>query len=58
MDDLQASVRQWYGVEYRSRSSYLRLLELCEFSYQKTEKVYKPRSQLKVADFEDQLEKN
>jgi transposase len=58
VDDVQAAVRQWYDVEYRSRTSYLRLLALCEFSYQKTEKVYKSHSQLKVADFEEQLEKN
>ena len=58
MDDWQAAVRRWYGVEYRSRTSYLRLLAQGEFSYQKTEKVYKSHSQLKVADFEEQLEKN
>lgn len=58
VDDLQAAVQRWYGVEYRSRTSYLHLLAACEFSYQKTEKVYKSHSQLKVADFEEQLEKN
>ena len=34
------------------------LLRLCGFSYQKTEKIFKSRSQTKVADFEEQLEKN
>jgi transposase len=58
VDDLQAAVRQWYDVEYRSRTSYLHVLAVCEFSYQQTEKVYKSHSQLKVADFEEQLEKN
>jgi transposase len=58
VDDLQVAVRQWYDVEYRSRTSYLHLLAVCEFSYQKTEKVYKSHSQLKVADFEEHLEKN
>ena len=58
VDDLQAAVRRWYDVDYRSRNSYLHLLAVCEFSYQKTEKVYKSHSQLKVADFEEQLEKN
>jgi len=32
-------------------------LRLCGFSYQKTEKIFKSRSQIKVADFEEQLEK-
>lgn len=58
VDDLQVAVRRWYDVDYRSRNSYLRLLAVCEFSYQQTEKVYKSHSQLKVADFEEQLEKN
>lgn len=34
------------------------LLHLCGFSYQKTEKVFKSRRETKVADFEEQLEKN
>jgi len=58
VEDLHRSVQKWYGVEYRSSSSYLHLLKVCEFSYQQVEKVFKPRSQLKVADFEEQLEKN
>jgi transposase len=57
VEDFQRTVLKWYGVEYRSRSSCLRLLAVCGFSYQKTEKVFKPRSQVKVADFEEQLEK-
>ena len=42
------------------RTSYTGLLALCGFSYQKTEKVFifKSRSESKVADFEEQLEKN
>jgi transposase len=58
VDDLQAAVQRGYGVEYRRRASYLHLLARCEFSDQKTEKVSKSHSQLKVADFEEQLEKN
>ena len=57
-EDLALVVREQYGVEYRSRTSYSRLLHLCGFSYQKTEKVFKSRSTMKVADFEEQLEKN
>ena len=56
--DLHRAVQQWYGIAYRSRSSYLRLLALCDFSYQRPAKVFKSRSQAQVADFEEQLEKN
>jgi transposase len=56
--DLALVVQERYGVEYQSRTSYVRLLRLCGFSYQKTEKVFKSRSETKVADFEEQLEKN
>ena len=56
--DLVLVVQEQYGVEYQSRTSYVRLLHLCGFSYQKTEKVFKSRSETKVADFEEQVEKN
>jgi transposase len=58
VEDLIHVVRDQYGVEYKSRTSYTSLLSLCGFSYQKTEKIFKSRSQTKVADFEEQLEKN
>lgn len=58
VEDLVVLVRERYGVEYQSRTSYSSLLRLCDFSYQKTEKIFKSRSQTKVADFEEQLEKN
>jgi transposase len=58
VEDLVLVVRERYGVEYQSRTSYSSLLRLCGFSYQKTEKIFKSRSQTKVAEFEDQLEKN
>jgi len=58
VEDLAFVIRERYHVEYQSRTSYSRLLHLCEFSYQKTEKVFKSRSAMKVADFEEQLEKN
>jgi transposase len=57
VEDLQRAVQQWYGVAYRSRASYHRLLDLCGFSYQRPAKVYKSRSEAKVAEFEEQLEK-
>lgn len=58
VEDLMQVVREQYDVEYKSRTSYSSLLSLCGFSYQKTEKIFKSRSQTKVADFEEQLEKN
>jgi transposase len=58
VEDLVQVVRERYGVEYQSRTSYTQLLRKCGFSYQKTEKVFKSRSETKVADFEEQLEKN
>lgn len=58
LEDLALVVRERYGVEYQSRTSYSQLLHLCGFSYQKTEKVFKSRRETKVADFEEQLEKN
>jgi transposase len=58
VEDLALIVREKHGVEYQSRTSYCCLLRLCGFSYQKTEKVFKSRSEIKVADFEEQLEKN
>ena len=58
VEDLAKVVQAQFGVEYKSRTSYTGLLALCGFSYQKTEKVFKSRSETKVADFEEQLEKN
>jgi transposase len=58
VEDLIQVVRKQYDIEYKSRTSYISLLSLCGFSYQKTEKIFKSRSQIKVANFEEQLEKN
>ena len=58
VEDLTQMVREQHSVEYKSRTSYSSLLRLCGFSYQKTEKIFKSRSQIKIADFEEQLEKN
>jgi transposase len=56
--DLHRAVEQWYGVTYQSNSSYHRLFNLCGFSYQRPAKVYKSRSAVQVAEFEERLEKN
>jgi len=58
VEDLALLVREKHGIEYQSRTSYNHLLHLCGFSYQKTEKVFKSRCELQVADFEEQVEKN
>ena len=58
VSDLRRTVGQWYGVSYRNARSYHRLFDLCGFSYQRVAKAYKSRSASKVAEFEEQLEKN
>ena len=56
--DLKQAVQQWYGVTYKRPDSYHQLFRKCGFSYQRTTKVFRSRSQRKVADFEEQVEKN
>jgi transposase len=57
VEDLYRAVRRWYSVCYRSRGSYHRLFDRCDFSYQRPAKVYKSRSDAKIAAFEEQFEK-
>lgn len=56
--DLQRAVERWYGVRYKSKTSYRELFNRCGFSYQRPAKVYRSRSETKVAEFEAALEKN
>jgi transposase len=56
--DLARVIEQWYGVSWKSRSSYRELFAQCRFSYQRTEKVYKSRRERAVMDFEERVEKN
>ena|SRR5215467_10272975 len=56
--DLAQALERWYGVSWQSRVSYHSLLLRCEFSYQRTEKVYKSRRQSDVAEFQARTEKN
>ncbi|NIR93229.1 MAG: helix-turn-helix domain-containing protein [Gammaproteobacteria bacterium] len=56
--DLQQAVEQWYDVTYKTAASYHRLFRKCGFSYQRTAKVFRSRSERKVADFEEEVEKN
>ena len=58
VEDLQRAVMRWYGVSYQSLTSIRRLFHLCGFSYQRPAKTYKSRSEAKVAEFEEQLEKD
>lgn len=58
VEDLQAALRRWYGVQYQSRVSYLNLLHACGFTYQRTEKVFKSQRPAEIAAFEERVEKN
>jgi len=57
VEDLRRIIQQWYSVQYKARGSYHQLFARCGFSYQRPAKVYKSRSEAKVAEFEEQLEK-
>lgn len=56
--DLVTVVAQRYQASYSSLTSYRHLFKQCGFSYQRSQKSYRSRSEVKVADFEEQLEKN
>jgi transposase len=56
--DLARALQQWYRVTYASSTSYYHLFAVCGFSYQRTERVFKSRRPLQVAEFEEKLEKN
>ena len=58
IEDLQAALLRWYGVQYESRVSYLNLLHACGLTYQRTEKVFKSQRPAEIAAFEEQVEKN
>jgi transposase len=56
--DLKQAIYQWYDVIYQSPSSYWLILGESGLSYQRTETIFKNRSKVNVAAFEEQLEKN
>ena len=56
--DLRQAVKKWYGIEYKRDTSYRHLFKKCGYSYQRTAKVFRSRSALKVAEFEEVVEKN
>ena len=51
VEDLQCIVQQRYSVQYKARGSYHSLFARCGFSYQRPAKVYKSRSESKIAEF-------
>jgi transposase len=56
--ELATLVEQTASVVYRSATSYRNLLRKCELSRQRPDRQYKSRSEAKVMDFEEELEKN
>lgn len=58
VETLIQAVEQWYGVRYKSLTSYRTLLKQCGFSFQRPATVYRSRSEAKVVEFEAALEKN
>jgi transposase len=57
VSDLKRAVQWWCGVTWDSHSSYLALFADCNFTYQRTQKVFKSRREADVVAFEEQLEK-
>lgn len=56
--DLAILLKREYEIVYRSANSYRTLLRKCELSRQRPAQQYKSRNELKVATFEEELEKN
>jgi transposase len=58
VEDLARALEAWYGVGWANRSGYHRVFAFCQFTYQRTEKVYKSRREADVAEFVAQVEKS
>jgi transposase len=56
--ELAILLKREYQVVYHSANSYRNLLRQCELSRQRPAQQYKSRNELKVATFEEALEKN
>lgn len=56
--DLRQALTSWQGVTYKSDTSYRTLLKRCGYSYQRAGKQFRSRSEARLAEFEEQLEKN
>ena len=57
VSDLKRAIEQWYGLSYKSSTTYQRLFSKCGFSYQRPGKVYKSRKEGQVMEFQENLEK-
>ncbi len=58
VSDLKVVVQRWYGVSYRSATSYQTLFHECGLSQQQTEGQYRSQPDAQtIADFEAALEK-
>ena len=55
--DLAKLVEDQYRIKYKSGSSYRSLFDRCDFSCQRPGSQYRSRNELKVLEFEQQLEK-
>jgi transposase len=56
--ELAQLVKQKFGITYQSKTSYRTLFDRCGFSRQRPGPQYRSRNELKVLEFEQQLEKN
>jgi len=57
-ETLAVLVQRRYGVVYQSATSYRTLLKKCGLTRQRPATQYKSRSEARVLDFEEMLEKN
>jgi len=58
VSDLRMGLQRWYGVTWRSATSYRAVLHESRLSLQQVESTYRSRpSDLEVAEFEARLEK-
>ena len=55
--DIATLLERDYNVIYHSLTSYRSLMAKCGFSYQRPAKQYKSRSEAKIMEFEEMLEK-
>jgi transposase len=58
ISDVCHGLEKWYGVVYHSPTSYRTVMARCGFSYQRTERTYRSRSETAIAEFEEEIEKN
>lgn len=57
VDSLTKAIEKWFRVHYESRSSYLRLFELCGFSYKRSSGGFRPRPKVKADKESDGTER-